>query len=93
MFCVGISTAYSIMNRLDRLMVATKEIVGEQYHIQGMGVGSFLFPGHAVGNGLHSSAGSQYGGATPGAHGGVPLTPTVTIGSVSMAMPKPVREV
>lgn len=38
MFCVGISTAYSVMNRLDRLMLATKEIVGEQYHIHGVGV-------------------------------------------------------
>jgi len=36
-FCVGVSTAYAIITRLDRLMVATKEIVGEQYHIHGVG--------------------------------------------------------
>lgn len=36
MFCVGISTAYSLINRLDKLMLATKEIVGEQYHIHGI---------------------------------------------------------
>lgn len=40
MFCVGISTAYSLMNRLDRLMLAAKEIVGEQYHIHGMSLGT-----------------------------------------------------
>ncbi|KAF8149165.1 hypothetical protein B0H34DRAFT_735166 [Crassisporium funariophilum] len=38
MFCVGITTAFSIINRLDRLMLATKEIVGEQYHIHGVGI-------------------------------------------------------
>ena len=37
MFCVGISTAFGIINRLDRLMLAVKEIVGEQYHIHGVG--------------------------------------------------------
>ena len=31
--------AFRIMNRLDRLMLATKEIVGEQYHIHGVGIG------------------------------------------------------
>ncbi|KZV73701.1 hypothetical protein PENSPDRAFT_602548 [Peniophora sp. CONT] len=36
-FCVGVSTAFGIVNRLDRLMVATKELVGEQYHIHGVG--------------------------------------------------------
>lgn len=38
MFCVGVSTAFNIVNRLDRLMVAAKDIVGEQYHIHGVGV-------------------------------------------------------
>ncbi|KAF8991841.1 hypothetical protein BDQ17DRAFT_1413587 [Cyathus striatus] len=38
MFCVGVSVAFGIVNRLDKLMVATKEIVGEQYHIHGLGV-------------------------------------------------------
>ncbi len=38
-FCVGVSTAFSIMTRLDRLMMATKEVVGEQYYIHGMGFG------------------------------------------------------
>ncbi|EDQ99398.1 uncharacterized protein LACBIDRAFT_316563 [Laccaria bicolor S238N-H82] len=37
MFCVGVSTAYGIVNRLDRLMIAVKEVVGEQYHITGVG--------------------------------------------------------
>jgi hypothetical protein len=37
MFCVGISTAFGLVTRLDRLMVATKELVGEQYHIHGVG--------------------------------------------------------
>ncbi|KAF8956639.1 hypothetical protein BDZ97DRAFT_1763642 [Flammula alnicola] len=38
MFSVGISTAYGIINRLDRLMLAVKEVVGEQYHIHGVGL-------------------------------------------------------
>ncbi len=38
MFCVGVSTAFNILNRLDRLMVAAKDIVGEQYHIHGIGI-------------------------------------------------------
>jgi hypothetical protein len=38
MFCVGISIAYGIINRLDKLMLAVKEIVGEQYHIHGVGL-------------------------------------------------------
>ena len=37
-FCVGVSTAFSIVNNLDKLMVATKELVGEQYHIHGIGI-------------------------------------------------------
>ncbi|KAG1736637.1 uncharacterized protein EDB91DRAFT_1141898 [Suillus paluster] len=39
MFCVGVSTAFGIITRLDRLMVAVKELVGEQYHIDGVGMG------------------------------------------------------
>ncbi|GLB35374.1 putative ER transporter, 6TM, N-terminal [Lyophyllum shimeji] len=39
-FSVGVSTSYGLVTRLDRLMVAVKEIVGEQYHIHGFGVGS-----------------------------------------------------
>jgi hypothetical protein len=35
-FCVGVSTAFGIVTRLDRLMVAVKELVGEQYHIDGI---------------------------------------------------------
>jgi len=38
MFSVGISTAFGLVNRLDRLMVAVKEVVGEHYHIHGVGV-------------------------------------------------------
>jgi len=37
-FCVGVTTAFGIVNRLDRLMLATKELVGEQYHIHGIGL-------------------------------------------------------
>lgn len=37
-FCVGVATAFGIVNRLDRLMLAVKEVVGEQYHIHGLGV-------------------------------------------------------
>ena len=29
--------AFGIVNRLDRLMIAVKGIVGEQYHITGVG--------------------------------------------------------
>jgi len=35
-FSVGVATAYGIITRLDRLMLATKELVGEQYHIRGI---------------------------------------------------------
>ncbi|KAG1718215.1 hypothetical protein EDB19DRAFT_1899481 [Suillus lakei] len=38
-FCVGVSTTFGIITRLDRLMVAVKELVGEQYHIDGVGMG------------------------------------------------------
>ncbi|KAG0699492.1 hypothetical protein DFH29DRAFT_983489 [Suillus ampliporus] len=38
-FCVGVTTAFGIVTRLDRLMVAVKELVGEQYHIDGVGMG------------------------------------------------------
>ncbi|KAL0581273.1 hypothetical protein V5O48_000756 [Marasmius crinis-equi] len=37
-FCVGVSIAFGIVTRLDRLMVAVKEIVGEDYHIHGVGL-------------------------------------------------------
>ncbi|KAF9261178.1 hypothetical protein L218DRAFT_981064 [Marasmius fiardii PR-910] len=37
-FCVGVSIAFGIVNRLDRLMLAVKEIVGEDYHIHGVGL-------------------------------------------------------
>ncbi|PPQ72963.1 hypothetical protein CVT24_000165 [Panaeolus cyanescens] len=37
-FCVGVSTAFAIVNRLDRLMIAAKELLGEHYHIHGIGV-------------------------------------------------------
>ncbi len=36
-FCVGVATAYAILTRLDRLMVATKQLVGEHFHIYGIG--------------------------------------------------------
>ncbi|KAH8109100.1 hypothetical protein DFH11DRAFT_1629750 [Phellopilus nigrolimitatus] len=37
-FSVGVATAFGIITRLDRLMIATKELVGEQYHIHGLPV-------------------------------------------------------
>lgn len=36
-YCVGVSTSFGIVTRLDRLMHAAKELVGEQYHIHGVG--------------------------------------------------------
>ncbi|KAH9974520.1 hypothetical protein BJV74DRAFT_782419 [Russula compacta] len=36
-YCVGVSTSFGIVTRFDRLMHATKELVGEQYHIHGVG--------------------------------------------------------
>ncbi|KAI0344331.1 hypothetical protein BDW22DRAFT_1355705 [Trametopsis cervina] len=40
-FSVGCTTAFGIILRLDRLMLATKELVGEQYHIHGVGLTSY----------------------------------------------------
>ncbi|KAK7688323.1 hypothetical protein QCA50_008695 [Cerrena zonata] len=40
-FSVGVTTAFGIVMRLDRLMIATKELVGEQYHIHGVGLPPF----------------------------------------------------
>jgi Aromatic acid exporter family member 2 len=40
MFSVGITTAVTVINRLDQLMLATKEVVGEHYHIHGVGGGT-----------------------------------------------------
>lgn len=39
-FAVGVTTAFGIILRLDKLMVAAKELVGEQYHIHGIGIPS-----------------------------------------------------
>lgn len=41
-FCVGVSSANAIITRIDRLMLATKELVGEHYFIHGLEVP--LFP-------------------------------------------------
>jgi len=38
MFWVGISAAFRLVNRLDRLMVKAKDKMGEQYHIHGIGL-------------------------------------------------------
>jgi len=35
-FSVGVATAHGIVLRLDRLMLAAKELVGEVYHIHGL---------------------------------------------------------
>ncbi|KAJ7581095.1 hypothetical protein C8J56DRAFT_256925 [Mycena floridula] len=40
MFSVALSNAFAIVSRLDMLMLAVKEIVGEQYHIHGVGAAS-----------------------------------------------------
>ncbi|KAI0820568.1 hypothetical protein BC628DRAFT_1330069 [Trametes gibbosa] len=37
-FSVGVTTAFGLVLRFDKLMVAAKELVGEQYHIHGIGV-------------------------------------------------------
>lgn len=36
MLCVATSTTFKVVAALDKLMIATKEIVGEHYHIHGM---------------------------------------------------------
>ena len=65
MFSVGISTAFGLVNRLDRLMVAVKEIVGEHYYIHGVGVLSSAYPPLGVGDteSVHTNGGGFYGGA------------------------------
>jgi hypothetical protein len=63
--------AYRIMNRLDRLMLATKEIVGEQYHIHGVvGIGQRAWNPMPVDSSL----------PTPGfvSGAGFPLSPSLT---------------
>ena len=44
MFSVGIATAFNIINRLDQLLLAAKEVVGEHYHIHGVGGGTSVNP-------------------------------------------------
>ncbi|KAI9457691.1 hypothetical protein HD554DRAFT_2141770, partial [Boletus coccyginus] len=53
-FSVGVSTAYAIVTRLDKLMVAVKELVGEQYHIDGLALPLYHRRGHGVE--MHSPA-------------------------------------
>ncbi|KAH9947336.1 hypothetical protein B0H21DRAFT_338716 [Amylocystis lapponica] len=48
-FSVGVTTAFGIVMRLDKLMVATKELVGEQYHIHGIGVPEMRLDGEQAG--------------------------------------------
>ena len=45
MFSVGVTTATRIITRLDQLMLATKEVVGEHYHIHGVGAASAVHTG------------------------------------------------
>ena len=47
-FCVGVSTAFGFVTRLDNLMVAVKELVGEQYHIDGIGLPMYYRRAHGV---------------------------------------------
>ncbi|KAF8311865.1 hypothetical protein DL93DRAFT_2115513 [Clavulina sp. PMI_390] len=35
-FCVGVASVYSLVRRLDRLMFAIKELVGENFHVDGV---------------------------------------------------------
>jgi hypothetical protein len=35
-FSVAVTTAFHVVVALDRIMLATKELVGEQYHIDGL---------------------------------------------------------
>ncbi|KIM37523.1 hypothetical protein M413DRAFT_76838 [Hebeloma cylindrosporum] len=65
MFSVGISTAFGLVNRLDRLMMAVKEVVGEHYYIHGVGVSSSAYGQSADANteSMHTSGGGFYGGA------------------------------
>ena len=66
MFCVGIATAYNIVSRLDRLMIAVKEVVGEQYHIHGVGVlRTQPSPGSMGSVGLSSTLGPRSAGGVP----------------------------
>ena len=37
-FSVGVATTFAIITQLDRLMIAVKDLVGEQYHIHGIGL-------------------------------------------------------
>jgi len=62
MFSVGRSTAFNLVNRLDRLMVAVKEVVGEQYYIHGVGVLSLPLGAEDTGF-VHTNGGGFYGGA------------------------------
>jgi hypothetical protein len=39
---VGVSTAFGLVTALDRLMIAVKELVGEQYHIHGAGLDAHI---------------------------------------------------
>lgn len=76
MFCVGVSSAFALMTRLDKLMVAAKEIVGEQYHIHGIGVrgergyyGRSSHPGGASGGASGYGYGYGYGYGPNSQHG------------------------
>jgi hypothetical protein len=35
-FSVAVTTAFHVVAAIDRIMLATKELVGEQYHIHGL---------------------------------------------------------
>jgi Aromatic acid exporter family member 2 len=67
MFSVGISTAFGLVNRLDRLMVAVKEVVGEHYYIYGVGLLSSAYAPLGVGDtgSVHTNGRGFYGGAYP----------------------------
>lgn len=43
-FSVGVSRAHGIVSCLDRLMLATKELVGERFHVDGIRLASVSSP-------------------------------------------------
>lgn len=66
---MGIATAFGIVTRLDRLMVAVKEVVGEQYHIHGVGIArTQMAPGYTDLFGVQSTHGVPMGSRTNTVH-------------------------
>jgi len=58
-FSVGVATTFAIITRLDRMMVATKDLVGEQYHIHGIGLSMGKHGGIEMGSRTNSMRAPQ----------------------------------